>query len=111
MTDGNERIDRMESRLDDLTTEVRGLGSRMSRLEVLHEELRGDVRLVAEVQTRHGEAIEEIRERVDAIHRHVAELPPLRAKVTEFIDFARQVLDNHERRVAALEAGGSDGRG
>lgn len=78
----DQRFAQVDGRFDALTAEVQ-------KLHVLWEENSAQIKLVAEVQARHGQVLQQL---VDAVE-------PLRV----FPDLFKQVAQDHERRITALE--------
>ena len=81
-TEARQQLDSMDQRLDTLTGEVQ-------RVRVSEEEHSTQIRLIAEVQTHHGRLLGRI----------VRDLEPLKV----LPDLFKQVVQDHERRISALE--------
>jgi hypothetical protein len=102
MPDVNGRLDGIEDALTGVSrqvgeqfTEVKQrldkMAGEMQRVRVLGEENSTQIRLVAEVQTHHGHLLEQL----------VKEIEPLKV----LPDLFKQVAQDHERRITALEKG------
>ena len=131
MTDTGERLDKVEGRLakvedsvvglradvaglrtdvdglrtdvNGLRTDVKGLTSRVTTLEeetrnlrILGEENTSQIKLIAEVQSHHGTVLEQHSQLLNQI---VKDIEPLKV----LPDLVRPLVQDHERRIAALE--------
>ena len=110
MTESGDRMAAVETRLDtigqDLSTlkgdvqvlkdDVQVLKDDVRGLRVLYEHHDTQIQRIAEVQVQHGQKLEEHGTLLRAIRKEVAPLGDLR-------DFVRQVVENHENRISALE--------
>jgi len=97
------RLDRVEDQVTGLRTEVTGLTGRIGSLEgevqklrVLGEENTQQIKLIAEVQSHHGSVLEQHSRLLDQL---VSDVQPLKV----LPDLLRTVIQDHERRIAALE--------
>jgi len=118
MTDTNERLGRVEGRLDSLSAELgelrgevgelRGevgelreevgeLRADIHKLSIHHDDHLAQTRLIAKIQAHHGEAIEEIRADVKRLY---TDMQPLR----DLYGFVRKLAIDHEQRIESLEA-------
>jgi chromosome segregation ATPase len=95
-----QRLGSVEHSVKELRTEVgelRGkvdtLGDKVDKLRILVHSHDDQIKRIADVQSHYGEKLDHIS----------TQLEPLR----EIRDFIRLVADNHERRITALERGGS----
>jgi hypothetical protein len=82
MPDTNERLERVEERLDSVE-------SKLQKLWLLHEETSRQVKLIAEVQVHHGKVLDQL----------VRDIEPLKG----LPDLLHRVVNNHENRITALE--------
>ena len=80
----DQRLNSMDERLDTLTREVQNV-------RVLGEDNSTQIRLIAEVQTHHGRLLDQV----------VRDIEPLKV----LPDLFKQVVQDHERRITALERG------
>jgi archaellum component FlaC len=110
MTDTDERFDRLEAgldkvegRLDKVEDGLAKVEGRLGRVEgevqklrVLGEENTQQLKLIAEVQSHHGSLLEQHSRLLDQL---VSDVQPLKV----LPDLLRTVIQDHERRIAALE--------
>ena len=83
------RLDRVEGRLDRVEDVLRKVEGEVQQLRVLGEENTQQIKLVAEVQFHHGTVLDQL----------VKEVAPLKI----LPDLLQTVIQDHERRIAALE--------
>ncbi|MBI2187629.1 MAG: hypothetical protein HYU37_11025 [Acidobacteria bacterium] len=117
MTDNDDRMTRVEGRLDALGADmgvlkddvrvlkddvrvlkddVRVLKDDVHRLRALYEQHDTQIRMIAEVQAHHGRQLEEHGRLLRDIKQELAPLGDIR-------DFVRRIGDDHERRLSGLE--------
>jgi archaellum component FlaC len=99
-------VDGLRTDVDGLRTDVKGLTGRVSTLEeetrklqILGEENKGQTKLIAEVQSHHGTILEQHSRLLSQIAKDIEPLKGLP-------DFVRTVVQDHERRITALEQRG-----
>jgi chromosome segregation ATPase len=101
MPDVDERLARVEQRLDSLGEHIDGrfaqvdqrfdsLDAEVRGLRILGEQNATDIKRIAEVQAHHGQRLQELVEAV--------------APLKDLRDFVERVAHDHEHRIAALEA-------
>jgi chromosome segregation ATPase len=81
----DERFAKIDERLDTLTSDVQ-------KVRVLGEENSTQIKLIAEVQSHHGRMLEQL----------VKDMEPLKV----LPDLFKHVVQDHERRITALEQDG-----
>ena len=84
VTEVKQRLDSMDGRLDSMAGEIQNV-------RVLQEEQSTQIGLVAEVQAHHGRVLEQL----------VRDIEPLKV----LPDLFTHVVQDHERRITALEEG------
>ncbi len=90
------RVDHLRGEVGDLRGEVGSLRSEVQKGRVLEEANAAQIKLIAEVQTQHGELL---TRRGDTLQRLEAAVEPLKV----LPDLIKQVVQDHETRIAALE--------
>lgn len=90
------RLDGVEGRLDRVDGKLGQLEGEVQKLRVLGEENTQQIKLIAEVQSHHGTVLGEHSRLLEQL---VSDVQPLKA----LPDFLRTVIQDHERRIAALE--------
>ena len=96
-------VDGLRTDVNGLRTDVKGLTSRVTTLEeetrklrILGEEDTSQIKLIAEVQSHHGTVLEQHSQLLNQI---VKDIEPLKV----LPDLVRPLVQDHERRIAALE--------
>jgi hypothetical protein len=91
-----ERLEVVEKRLGSVEQGVGELRREVQGLRVVGEEQVRQTKLVAEVQGHHGKVLDELRQ----------DIRPLKS----LRDLMRQIAQDHERRLVALESGGGEAK-
>jgi chromosome segregation ATPase len=89
-------VGNLRGEVGDLSGEVGSLRSEVQKGRVLEEANAAQIKLIAEVQTHHGELL---TRRGDTLQRLEAAVEPLKV----LPDLIKQVVQDHETRIAALE--------
>ncbi|HEY1305990.1 MAG TPA: hypothetical protein VGF24_20690 [Vicinamibacterales bacterium] len=85
----DERFNRIDERFNKVDERFDSLESDLQELRMLEESNFDRIKKIAEVQSRHGEKLDELAEAIE----------PLKV----LPDLYKQVVQNHERRITALE--------
>ena len=84
-----ERLGKVENRLGKVENRLGSVESQLQKLWVLHEETSRQAKLIAEVQVHHGAVLDQL----------VRDIEPLK----NLPDLLHRVVNDHERRITALE--------
>lgn len=101
------RFDALEAKVDARINDVEAkldakIDSVDQRLTVQMEDIRDQIRFVAEVQSVHGATLDRVSANVEVLKSDVA---GLKLGLHGLTTMVKRVVDNHERRLTALEGG------
>jgi archaellum component FlaC len=122
----DERFNQIDGRFTKVVERFDSVESAVQKLRVLDEDNSTQIRLIAEVQAHHGTVLDQIVKDIEPLKRQAAtveliakEIEPLKrqAATVERIardieplkDFVTRVVDEHERRITALEQSRANG--
>ena len=99
----DERFNQVDDRFATTDKKIDSLASDVGKLRVLEEANSQNIRLIAEVQAHHGTVLEQIVKDIEPLKHQAAVMERLAQDVAPLKDFVTRAVDEHERRITALE--------